>query len=151
VAGPFSFPGRAFPLAIGEDRAMNSIPEADSAREPALEMTRPVTLTILLLVVFAVNALGLMRGIAAHDRLVQEIPGFTPPIFATWTAAQAAAVIGAIGLWLRFRFGLWMLALAWVCTAVVDVRLGATGHSIIATGVFGLVLLFVRPWRPALR
>lgn len=119
--------------------------------EPAPEIARPVALTVLLLVVFAVNALGLMRGIANRDALVQAIPGFTPPLFATWTVAQAAAVLGAVVLWLRFRAGLWLLALAWACTVFVDVRLGATGHSVIATGVFGLVLVFVRPWRPSLR
>ena len=129
---------------------MDSIPGA-GAREENAPAARPVTLTILLLVVFAVNALGLMRGIAAHDRLVQEIPGFTPPIFGTWTAGEAVAVIGAVGLWLRFRFGLWLLALAWALTVFVDMRLGATGHAVIVTGVFGLALVFVRPWRPALR
>jgi hypothetical protein len=133
---------------------MNATPEtgADSAVEPsATDAARPVTLTVLLLVVFAVNALGLMRGIAAHDVVVHEIPGFTPPIFALWTAAQAAAAVGAIALWLRFRLGLWLLALSWACSAFVDVRLNATGHAILVTAVFGLVLLFVRPWRPALR
>ncbi len=119
--------------------------------EPAAASTRPIPLTVLLLVVFAVNALGLLRGLATHDVLVREIPGFTPPIFATWTAAQAAAVLGAIALWSRFRAGLWLLALAWALTAFVDMRLGATGHAVLVTAVFGLVLMFVRPWRPMLR
>ena len=133
---------------------MDSTPEtgADPAvGPPPQESGGPPPLTILLLVVFAVNTLGLMRGIAAHDTLAHEIPGFTPAIAAVWTGAQAAAVIGAIALFLRFRLGLWLLALAWACSAVVDVRLHATGHAIIGTAVFGLVLWFVRSWRPALR
>ena len=127
------------------------MPESGADAEPAPESARPVPLAILLLVVFAVNALGLLRGVATHDVLVHEIPGFTPPIFATWTGAQALAVAGAVALWVRFRFGLWLLALAWACTAFVDTRLGATGHAVLATAVFGLVLVFVRPWRAALR
>lgn len=133
---------------------MNGTPDIEADSEGGAletESARPVTLTVLLLVLFAVNALGLMRGITGHDRLVHEIPGFTPAIFSTWTAAQAAAVVGAVALWLRFRLGLWLLALAWACTAFVDMRLGATPHAIVATAVFGLVLLFVRPWRPSLR
>lgn len=139
---------------IGEDRAMTTTPEsgADSGGDvTATESARPIPLTILLLVIFAVNALGFMRGIAAHDTLAHEIPGFTPTISGVWTAAQAFAAVGAIALWLRFRVGLWLLALAWACTAFVDMRLGATGHAVIVTAVFGLVLVFVRPWRPALR
>lgn len=132
---------------------MTTTPEsgAHSGGEPPAESTRPIPLTVLLLVVFAVNALGILRGVATHDVLVHEIPGFTPPIFATWTAAQALAVVGAVALWLRFGFGLWLLALAWACTAFVDMRLGATGHAVLATAVFGLALVFVRPWRAALR
>ena len=45
----------------------------------------------------------------------------------------------------------WLLAAAWACSAFVDVRLGATGHVILVTAVFGLVMLFVRPWQAALR
>jgi hypothetical protein len=137
---------------------MNPAPEAgpgseagDSPPEPAPEPARSPMLTIVLLVVFAVNALGLIRGLATRDVVMHEIPRFTPALFALWTASQAAAVLGAIGLWLRFRLGLYLLAVAWALAAFVDVRLGATGHAILVTGGFWLVVLFVRPVRAALR
>jgi len=133
---------------------MNSIPEAEAdtaGGSPAPDSARPIPLSILLAVVFALNALGLLRGLATRDVVMHEIPKFTPLLFGLWTGAQAAAVLGAIGLWLLRRWGLYLLAASWAVATFVDVRLGATGHAILVTGMFWLVVLFVRPVRAALR
>ena len=113
--------------------------------------SRPLPLTVLLAVVFAINVLGLMRGFATRDTMLHEIPKFTPALFGLWTAGQAANCVGAIGLWFLRRWGLYLLALAWALSAFVDVRLAATGQAIVVTGVFWLVVLFVRPVRAALK
>lgn len=133
---------------------MDSTPStgADAAsNSPAPTTARPLTLSILLIVVFVLNALGLARGLATRDVVMHEIPKFTPLLFGLWTGAQAAAVLGAIGLWLLRRGGLYLLAASWAVSTFVDVRLGATAHAILVTGMFWLVVLFVRPVRAALR
>ena len=123
----------------------------ESGTTPEAPAGRPLNLSILLIVIVLLNALGVVRGLGRRDELMAAIPKFTPLLFGLWTAAQAIAVAGGVGLWLQFRWGLYLLGLSWALTAFADIRLGATGHAIIVTGVFWLVVLFVRPVRAALR
>ncbi len=112
---------------------------------------RPLRLSVLLVAIVALNAAGLVKGIAGRDALMREIPQLTPALHAVWVTAPVLAILGAIGLWRLRRAGLYLIGLGWLAAVIVDLRLGATYHAILATGLMWLVVIYVRQVREALR
>ena len=112
---------------------------------------RPLQLSILLLVLLAMNAFGFAKGLATRDQLLREIPSLTPTMFTVWLASSLVAIAGVFGLWNLRRWGLYLIGLSWATVVVLDLMVGATWHVLLATGVMWLVVLFVRPVRAALK
>jgi|SRR5215831_292399 len=140
---------------MSEGSSMAPADGADSGaaeeHAPAARPQRPFPLAILLAVYVASNLASGIAGLLSRERMFQEIPKLTPALYYAWLIAPPVGIAGAIGLWFLRRWGLIAIAASWLIVAVVDFRLGATAHGIIATGIMWLIFLFSRPIRAALR
>lgn len=152
-------PGGAYARGVRERKFLSFDPASDNGSPPdeqsapAAEVParRPPQLSILLAVIFALNVLGMIKGLTGREQLMRDIPRLTPALFSVWLLAPPLAIAGALGLWKLRRWGLYLLGLGWVVAVVVDVIVGATNHAFLATGIMWLVVLFVRPVRAALK
>ena len=132
-------------MSEGDDRG-GVVPPVSAAATP-----RPLPLSILLVLIVAMNVIGELKGWTQRGELMRAIPKLTTTLFGLWASAPPIAIAGAAGLWFFRRWGLYLLGISWALAVVVDVIIGARDHAFLATGVMWLVVLFTRSIRSALR